>query len=138
MNEKLENKLFESFPNLYGKDKETRKELLPYGIQCDDGWFNLIFELSEKISKIDPNCKAVQVKEKFGGLRFYINETTSLGYKLIEEYENKSFHICEVCGNTETAKERSGNWVQTLCNDCEKTKDQRRAQFINNRLNFRK
>lgn len=39
-----------------------------------------------------------QVKEKFGGLRFYVQQGTDEVYKLVSEAEAKSYHICEVCG----------------------------------------
>ena len=42
--------------------------------------------------------KVAQVKEKFGGLCFYIEGGNEAIFALIETAELESFHICEVCG----------------------------------------
>lgn len=119
MNNENTQKLWNDFPTLYkGKDKPITESLIPFGFECGDGWFNLIYELSEKITKLDPNCEAVQVKEKIGGLRFYTNGNIDEVDSLIDEYEETSYHTCEECGDTTTAKERGGYWIRTLCDKC--------------------
>ena len=119
MNNENKKKLFVDFSDLYaGRNLPITENLMPFGFECGNGWFNLIYELSDKISKLDPNCKAVQVKEKFGGLRFYTGATTKEVYDLISEYESKSYKTCEDCGDTKTAKRRSTGWIYTLCNKC--------------------
>lgn len=124
MNKKNTLKLFTDFPKLYaGKDKSLMESLMPFGFECGDGWFNLIYELSDKLSKIDPECEALQVKEKFAGLRFYVTGTTEEGWKLIDEYEEKSYSTCEDCGDTKTAKLREGGWLVTLCDQCNEIKE---------------
>ena len=84
--------------------------------QCGEGWYNLIKELIEKINVIseDQNLEVVQIKEKFGGLRFYINGGSNEVYELIHQYENKSLEICEVCGNAGAYRSDLG-WKSTLC-----------------------
>ena len=57
--------------------------------------------------------RAAQVKEKFGGLRFYLNNATNEMFNLEMEFEDKSYKICEVCG--EEGKIREGGWVRTVC-----------------------
>ena len=76
MDKKLELKLVEKYPVIfqaYGGD--IRKTCMGWGLSCGDGWFNLIDKLCEDITKLidDKDIKviALQVKEKFGGLRFY-------------------------------------------------------------------
>ena len=74
MNKQLELKLKSSFPillkNMYGKTNET---CMAWGIQCDDGWYDLIFNLCKELQHwCDVNnvqLIAEQIKEKFGGLR---------------------------------------------------------------------
>ncbi len=64
---------------------------------------------------------AVQVKEKFGGLRFYVKgPTTQEQEGAIRFAELMSVNTCEVCGSR--GKLRRGNWVRTLCNEHEFTK----------------
>ena len=60
------------------------------------------------------NKQVCQVKEKFGGLRFYINDANDEVFDVIDEYEVDSYTICEVCG--EKGKERTDiGWIRTLC-----------------------
>ena len=57
---------------------------------------------------------AVQVKEKFGALRFYINAGSDEIFKKIHSYENQSYETCETCG--EKGELRLVGWYKTLCN----------------------
>jgi hypothetical protein len=45
---------------------------------------------------------ASQVKEKFGGLRFYVQAATDKHYNYITFAENMSYHTCEECGKPGT------------------------------------
>lgn len=56
---------------------------------------------------------AVQVKEKFGGLRFYINRGTDEHYNYINFAESMSYRTCEQCGSP--GKRYTDGWHQTLC-----------------------
>ena len=56
---------------------------------------------------------AVQVKEKFGGLRFYVNGATEEMYNFISFAESMSYKTCEVCGSP--GKTYTDGWHQTLC-----------------------
>jgi hypothetical protein len=40
-------------------------------IRCDRGWYSLLVELDEQLRALLPNYVIHQVKEKFGGLRYY-------------------------------------------------------------------
>jgi hypothetical protein len=119
MKKELELKLVEKYPNLYkeygGSIHET---CMGWGMTCGDGWFDLIDKLSEKLEPM--GIVAAQVKEKFGGLRFYINpsdsDTIIKAQKLIQEAESKSFKICERCGKP--GKTGGRGWIRTLCDEC--------------------
>jgi hypothetical protein len=56
---------------------------------------------------------AVQVKEKFGGLRFYVQAATDKHYNYISFAESMSYHTCEICGNP--GKRYTDGWHTTLC-----------------------
>lgn len=61
--------------------------------------------------------RAFQVKEKFGGLRFYMTGIDSADpeiARLIAEAEKKSNKICEECGAPGTQNPHRG-WCETLC-----------------------
>ena len=56
---------------------------------------------------------AVQVKEKFGGLRFYVQAATDKHYQFISFAESMSYVTCEQCGSP--GKRYTDGWHQTLC-----------------------
>ena len=64
---------------------------------------------------------AAQVKEKFGGLRFYVDGGTDAHHHYIRFAEAMSYRTCEACGATATAKARRDGWIQTLCDPCAAT-----------------
>jgi hypothetical protein len=100
---------------------------MSWGFCCGDGWFDLVWTLSKKIEAaalaagLDPQSEswpeALQVKQKFGTLRFYLNKSSfSMSEKvetLIREAEAISGETCEECGNSGSLV--SGRGVQTLC-----------------------
>jgi hypothetical protein len=64
-----------------------------------------------------PHPRAVQVKEKFGQLRFYLSTTTEEMGNLIREAETKSGTICEECGQPGKLI-NDGGWLKTTCDSC--------------------
>jgi hypothetical protein len=61
--------------------------------------------------------RASQVKEKFAGLRLYLNHGTDKMYEITHEYEAKSYKICDRCGGPgETL--RVGGWLHAACKAC--------------------
>lgn len=56
---------------------------------------------------------AVQVKEKFGTLRFYVDGATDVQYNYIEFAELMSSRTCEKCG--QPGETYPIGWHQTLC-----------------------
>lgn len=56
---------------------------------------------------------AVQVKEKFGGLRFYVQAATDKHYNFISFAESMSYRTCEMCGAP--GKTYTNGWHTTLC-----------------------
>ena len=127
MNSANTEKLVKSFPNLYPQTHPLyqENEQVPFHFECGDGWFALLWDLSLKIEveivpmkaaqdSNDENVPfAIQVKEKFGTLRFYMSSETEAMSKAILEAERRSAVTCEVCG--EPGQRRDGGWVSTLC-----------------------
>ena len=66
-----------------------------------------------------PQVVAQQVKEKFGGLRFYVATGNADVYELIRVAGEESFKICEECGTRENVN-TEGKWLKTLCPKCRK------------------
>lgn len=80
---------------------------------------NIEFGLAKlrKVPKPVEQVIAVQVKEKFGGLRFYIDGGDKYTDGVITLAESMSFSICEVCGHPGIA--RRGGWIRVLCDEHE-------------------
>ena len=68
-----------------------------------------------KIAEPCPQVVAVQVKEKFGTLRFYYDGGDEYISGLVAMAESMSGCTCEECGAP--GKQRSGGWIQTLCDE---------------------
>jgi hypothetical protein len=81
----------------------------------DSGWYPLIKDLIEDLIKLGWDKQVCQVKEKFGGLRFYINSGSNEIFARITLAENKSHEICETCGEKGEMRTDLG-WYRTLCN----------------------
>ncbi len=93
------------------------------------GWVGLIDEIFDKKEKLQLNTvKIVQVKEKYGGLRVYIdgyemdeNHPVYKFEKFLHEVENRSFKICEACGKPGAVRGR--HWYYTSCDEHAKNGD---------------
>ncbi len=58
---------------------------------------------------------ASQVKEKFGGLRFYVHGATEKHWNYITFAESMSYHTCEVCGKP--GEYYTDGWHTVLCDE---------------------
>ena len=80
-----------------------------------DGWLGIIKRLIEDLIELGWDKEICQVKEKFGGLRFYINSGSEEIWQRIHLAESASYITCETCG--ELGEARGGGWIQTLCDE---------------------
>jgi hypothetical protein len=85
----------------------------PPTIECSPGWYPLLVALDSALAPVAPDYQVLQIKEKFGGLRYYVDlpqdpanvdrsryhhaPFTTL-QELITQAEQRSFTICETCG----------------------------------------
>ena len=95
-----------------------------WGLEIGDGWYPVIDELCENIqTNVDSRnirqIEALQVKEKFGGLRFYANYHDEEIYKLIRQAEYKASKTCVKCSSPGKSRDDRG-WTIVLCNSCYK------------------
>lgn len=120
MNPENTNRLFEDFPELYrGRDLPVTENLMSFGFCCGDGWFEIIYTLSQQIQDYnlahpEATVIAVQVKQKFGELRFYVSQSIPEIDALIREATVRSLQTCELTGQPGVLC-RQGNYYQTLC-----------------------
>ncbi len=128
MNAVLSNKLLDDFPHLYRSPNESSMQ---HGFECGDGWFDLIYKLSQDIEAVAregglkpdspdwPLCR--QVKEKMGSLRFVVFAVDGLleVNERINELRlaalNRSLQICEQCG--QPGRLVSDGSIATLCTE---------------------
>lgn len=94
-----------------------------FGFECGDGWFELLKECITKIKEICERdkfkTKIVQVKEKYGCLRFYLDNYTNDIGTVVEDAEEKSKTICEYCGKEGKPVNRH-RWYSAECAHCDK------------------
>ena len=86
MRDELELALVSDFaPWFDGYFRTVHESCLARGFECGDGWEPLIRRLCGDLRKIGPEAdfRVAQVKEKFGGLRFYCDGGTDELYDRI-------------------------------------------------------
>ena len=86
-------------------------------------WLDLVGEMMDELSRIRPNCKIDQVKEKFGVLRLSINDRSDDVLAIFDKYAQRSAAICIVCGKPlHYSKEETHAVLQlfkcVVCTDC--------------------
>tara|TARA_Y100001937_G_C7037036_1_gene292874 strand:+ start:275 stop:706 length:432 start_codon:yes stop_codon:yes gene_type:complete len=131
MKKELQDELFKKYPKIFRqKDLPKQETAMCWGISCGDGWYTLLDELCgdiknhiQNVNRNNPDaeplvCEAVQVKEKFGSLRFYTQGGDDYTNGLIGFAESISSHICSECGNKCTQKNIRG-WIHSMCPDCQ-------------------
>lgn len=88
-----------------------------------DGWRiafgdQMVEELNQELVKggFVNDYRITQIKEKYGGLRWYDNGNTKEGYNIINKYESLSRRTCICCGKP--AKYITFGWISPFCEDC--------------------
>ena len=81
--------------------------------ECEEGWRGLIEPLVKAVAAVDGSI--FQIKEKFGGLRFYYHDEAGDPEirAMVDKAEHESYKICEKCG--QPGRVRYGGWMLTLC-----------------------
>jgi hypothetical protein len=159
MNKELQSYLINKFPKLYTEGRENTPFSL-FQFECDDGWFRIILWLSRYLqSYIDQQneysakypdrylpvkqIKVVQVKEKFGTLRYYVDGGNENTQNVISFVEYISGYICETTGKTEDVGFNKKGWIKTHHNSLAKSKDfnyvddEQLRQIINKQMEFK-
>jgi len=127
MKKELDEKLCKKYPKIFvDRNESMQKTAMCWGFDCGDGWYWLIDRLCSDLQwntdnnnskRKYPQITAVQVKEKFGGLRFYTQGASEAQYAVISFAETLSEYMCEKCGSTKDVGQTRG-WITTLCKEC--------------------
>lgn len=142
MKPELDQELCSKYPLIF-RDRRASQQTtaMCWGFDCGDGWYNIIDRLCLCIQGyLDWNASsrgrllesnphnlpipqeieqvvALQVKEKFGTLRFYYSGGDSFIKGLVDMAESMSGVTCDVCGNP--GKRVQGGWITTRCSSHE-------------------
>ena len=115
MKQELDKLLCERYPKMMvNRNLPMQETCMCWGFECGNGWFPLIKDLITDLIELGWDKQTCQVKEKFGGLRFYINGASEEIYKRIQTAEDLSYETCETCGERGELKKIMG-WYTTLC-----------------------
>ena len=125
MNPELQEKLFNKYPKLFIKNKPATKPFDQWGIECWDGWFNILDNLCEYIQNYINNNKYeqirfTQIKQKLSTLRIYHEPYNEKIQPAINYAEFLSSKVCEKCGALENVSRNSKGYILTLCDKCRK------------------
>lgn len=94
-------------------------ERLCANIQSHIDWWNT----NRKERPVVEQVVVEQIKEKFGGLRFYYQGGDDYIRGLVTMAEAWADSSCEECGKPGTR--RSGGWIRTLCDEHEAERQQK-------------
>jgi len=91
-------------------------------VDVDEGWYQIITDCDKALMQIDPDYKIAQIKQKFGGLRYYFEPSSStyddeLWEKMnavVLAYEKIASITCEATGNSGVLMKSSSGWFKTL------------------------
>ena len=125
----MEERFPKMFANQYG------------GFSVGAGWYPILEKLcaniqhhidwKEKQGNSIPQVVVEQIKEKFGGLRFYYQGGDEYIHGMVTMAESWADIACEECGGIGTR--RSGGWIRTLCDLHEaEHQERKRAQEMKN------
>jgi hypothetical protein len=105
------------------------------GFSLPRGWGPFVWRLCEDLERIKAQVQVHQVKEKFGGLRFYhaIEQSSEdpekderirkWAERMIDGAEQCSFYVCQTCGTTVgVTTENTKGWIASLCQTCRAAK----------------
>jgi hypothetical protein len=150
MKDEFDKRLCEKYPKIFKNRHGSMNETcMCWGFAHGDGWYDIVESLCSNIQnhvdwkrrqhpelsndEFDEQHQVVaaQVKEKFGGLRFYVDNSDDYVRGAISVAESMSHRICEDCGDK--GHRRAGGWVRTLCDDCNKSSQDLKREFMTSR-----
>lgn len=111
--------------NISSYEKLLAKDTVPDWVKPEK-LVELKAELEKAVKKVPV---VLQVKEKFGGLRFYVSAATEEQYAIIHFVEGLSNYVCETCGATKNTFQTQG-WIKTTCKGCCSEEDLQSASDV--------
>lgn len=140
MSPELDEKLVAKYPKIFvNRYADMRTTAMCWGFETGDGWYNIIDRMCNLVQHhIDEQNKrhklliesnpynipvpdlieqvvAVQVKEKYGTLRFYYDGGDDYIRGVVSMAETMSGATCEECGNA--GKMNKNGWLSVRCRE---------------------
>lgn len=144
MRDELTEELFETFPDLYkGHTLSSSINLMCFGFACGSGWFDILHRLSNNLTQLIAELPdnersdyiAVQVKEKFGELRYYMTKSNEKMKEAIRGAAAEARKTCQDCGGKGDLRRidtgsggGSMTWLFVLCESCGDRRELRRIE----------
>ena len=98
-----------------------KKKIVPEywkSIDVDEGWYQIVVDCDKELTAIDPHYQIFQIKEKFGGLRYYFqpsqSDTSKAMNEVVSKYEAIASRTCEATGGPGVLMKSIGGWRKTL------------------------
>lgn len=119
MDHDLDGLLCSRYPSIFrDRHAPASRTAMCWGCCCGNGWYALIDTLCDEIQRrVDTHgvkdVVALQVKEKLGGLRFYVSGGDEYTAGVIWLADHLSTMICEDCGAPGVQTGRG--WIKTRC-----------------------
>jgi hypothetical protein len=100
---------------------DSRYPFAQDGFECSDGWYDVISEMLEEINEVFErdnieDLSVFQIKEKFGGLRVYLENAPRELHNIVSKAEDRALETCELCGQKGSIDQKA-SWIRTLCED---------------------
>ena len=92
-------------------------------IGVDEGWYLIVADCDTDLTAINPDYQILQIKEKFGTLRYYYKTNSKYRAvveamaRYVDEAEIESMYTCEECGERGLLRREIG-YRKTLCESC--------------------
>jgi hypothetical protein len=142
MRQELDEQLCAKYPKIFvNRNADMQTTAMCWGFECGDGWYQILDSLCGQIQhhidwshknhawdvdyneknphtprpvrKIIPQVVTSQIKEKFGGLRFYYDGGDDEISGMVRMAESWAAHTCEECGAPGML--RGKGWMYTAC-----------------------
>ena len=125
----LNKKMVEEFPFLLPHNRWTDKVSEDYDYSYNELWalekgwakafgYELLCELKDALVEANylDKYRITQIKEKYGGLRWYDFGAPEKAFDILRKYESLSYKTCFICG--EPATHETYGWINYVCEKC--------------------
>ncbi len=125
MRKELQDKLYKKYPKLFSqKDLPISQTCMCWGIECGDGWYDILDKFCDKLTKYLETSDIgdvtfSQVKEKYGSLRVYTDGGDDIVDNMLSDLEDESEKVCMMCGNTPAKIRSHCGWYTSMCDACD-------------------